>query len=662
MHIFSDYIQPLTIWLHSHSNWALFITFFISFCESLAVIGSIIPGSLAMTAIGILAGSGVMRIDLTLLAAILGAIAGDGASFLLGYLFRDRISNMWPFTRYPHWIPYGKAFFDRWGSASVLIGRFFGPMRSIVPVIAGMLRMKQWQFLIANTLSAIGWSILYVCPGILIGAASAELSTKSTSRLFGLLVVTLIIIWMVGALIKWCMTHVPPFLRFQLNACWAWLKRHPRYRYLAHVLPPISESNHYPTAGLSLLVLLSSVMFLSVIILLYQGTFLSEINQQIYLFFQSLRSPFFDTFFVIIRLIFSPIPLYCLTLSLFVLAAYFRDWRTMYYWFSLSFISYLLPFALTKTLVIPNPLHMHPMSVIDIGLTYITSVFVFCFFYMGNCCHKAVRIALLILLYLGGIAILYLGDGFLSTVIASYLLGPIIGIAHWMVYRRYKPQQKCSTFSVYLTLFILFLASLFSYSLYFKKIQIDHIPKSTSYVITEEDWWNKQSYIFPSYSTNRFGHQKSPLNIQYMGSLHKLQHALEKSGWKQQPDSFFYSLLMRVEGEHPKEKIPLMAELYQNKKPILILSYRSKNKQPTLVLRFWRSNYYLEDNPQPIWFGSLNHLGESEGIKSQSITPYTLMLQGSHEFEFNQIRLGPSYDPSFSHSESEGILMIKEGG
>ena len=254
--------------------------------------------------------------------------------------------------------------------------------------------------------------------------------------------------------------------------------------------------------------------------------------------------------------------------------------------------------------------------------------------------------------------ILYLGDGFLSTVIASYLLGPIIGIAHWMVYRRYKPQQKCSTFSVYLTLFILFLASLFSYSLYFKKIQIDHIPKSTSYVITEEDWWNKQSYIFPSYSTNRFGHQKSPLNIQYMGSLHKLQHALEKSGWKQQPDSFFYSLLMRVEGEHPKEKIPLMAELYQNKKPILILSYRSKNKQPTLVLRFWRSNYYLEDNPQPIWFGSLNHLGESEGIKSQSITPYTLMLQGSHEFEFNQIRLGPSYDPSFSHSESEGILMM----
>ena len=110
MHLFSEYIQPLTIWLHTHSNWALFITFFISFCESLAVIGTIIPGSVAMTAIGILAGSGVMRIDLTLIAAILGAIAGDSASFLLGYLFRDRICNIWPFTRYPHWIAYGKAF------------------------------------------------------------------------------------------------------------------------------------------------------------------------------------------------------------------------------------------------------------------------------------------------------------------------------------------------------------------------------------------------------------------------------------------------------------------------------------------------------------------------------------------------------------------------
>ena len=659
MHLFSDYIQPLTIWLHTHSNWALFITFFISFCESLAVIGTIVPGSLAMTAIGILAGSGVMRIDLTLIAAILGAIAGDSASFLLGYLFRDRISNIWPFTRYPHWIAYGKAFFDRWGSASVLIGRFFGPMRSIIPVIAGMLHMKQWQFLIANTLSAIGWSVLYVCPGILIGAASTELSTKSTSRLFGLLVVTLVLIWMVGVLIKWLMTRVPPLLRFYLNACWVWLKRHPRYRYLAHILPPISESNHYPTAGLSLLLLLSSFVFLLIIALLYHGSVVTNLNHQLFLFFQSLRSPLFDSFFVIIRLIIGPLPLYSLTLCLFVVTAFHRDWRTLYYWFSLAFISYLLPLVVTKIIAMPNPLEAHSLLFLDVPLSYLTSLFVFYLLYIGHCCHKLVQIALLLLLYLGGIAILYLGDNLLSAVIASYLLGSIIGIAHWMVYRRHKQQHKSSPITVFLTLLMVLLATLLSYSLYFKKIRTDHFVKPTEYVLTEDDWWNKQSYSFPSYSTNRFGRQKSPLNIQYLGSINSLQRALEKSGWKQQPDSFFYSLLMRVEGEHRKEKLPLMAELYQNKKPTLILTYRPTNKQPTLVLRFWRSNYYLEDNPQPIWFGSFNLLDGADTGKSRAITPYTLMLQGSHHFKFNQMP-GLSYVSSFSDSESSGILMIKE--
>lgn len=148
MHLFTDYIQPLTIWLHNHPQWALLITFIVALAESLAIVGSIIPGSVTMTAIGILAGSGVMRIDLTLIAAALGAIAGDGASYLLGYVFSDRLTNIWPFSRYPSWLSYGKDYFARHGGKSVVIGRFVGPLRSIIPVIAGMMHMNHWRFLL----------------------------------------------------------------------------------------------------------------------------------------------------------------------------------------------------------------------------------------------------------------------------------------------------------------------------------------------------------------------------------------------------------------------------------------------------------------------------------------------------------------------------------
>ncbi|MDF1929064.1 hypothetical protein PGH45_01850 [Legionella pneumophila] len=83
MNLLADYVQPLTYWLQANPHWSLFITFLIALSESLAVIGSIIPGSVTMTAIGILAGSGIMRIDLTLLAATLGAICGDSLSYFL---------------------------------------------------------------------------------------------------------------------------------------------------------------------------------------------------------------------------------------------------------------------------------------------------------------------------------------------------------------------------------------------------------------------------------------------------------------------------------------------------------------------------------------------------------------------------------------------------
>ncbi|WP_051131894.1 DedA family protein [Legionella tunisiensis] len=148
MHLFTDYIEPLTAWLYTHPHWALIITFLIALTESLAIIGSIIPGSVTMTAIGILAGSGVMRIDLTLLAATLGAIAGDSASYLLGYAFSERLISIWPFSHYPNWLFYGKDYFSRHGGKSVLVGRFIGPLRSIIPVIAGMMHMSHWRFLL----------------------------------------------------------------------------------------------------------------------------------------------------------------------------------------------------------------------------------------------------------------------------------------------------------------------------------------------------------------------------------------------------------------------------------------------------------------------------------------------------------------------------------
>ena len=154
----SDYVSPLLQWLNANPEWAGFVTFLISAAESVAVIGTIVPGSITMTAIGALAGAGIIPLWATIIWAILGAVVGDGISYWIGHYFKDRLRLAWPFHENPGILQKGEQFVHRYGVMSIFIGRFVGPVRAMVPVVAGMLGMRPLQFSIANIASAIVWA------------------------------------------------------------------------------------------------------------------------------------------------------------------------------------------------------------------------------------------------------------------------------------------------------------------------------------------------------------------------------------------------------------------------------------------------------------------------------------------------------------------------
>ena len=187
MHFISDYTTAFTHWLQLHPEWALLIVFLVSFAESLAIVGLIIPGTVMMAMLGVLAGSGAIRIDLTIITAIVGAFMGDAASYYLGQIVSERLYTWWPFTLYPQWLHYAKVYFECHGVKSIFLGRFIGPLRSFIPVIAGMMHMKQSKFLIADFFSAILWALFYLGPGILIGTASTEISSADMRYWFMLI-------------------------------------------------------------------------------------------------------------------------------------------------------------------------------------------------------------------------------------------------------------------------------------------------------------------------------------------------------------------------------------------------------------------------------------------------------------------------------------------
>lgn len=161
-----EVFMPIINWIELHPGWSTIVILLISLCESLAVVGLFIPGLIIMGIIGGLVGAGTLDLTSTLIAATLGAIFGDSISYSLGRRFKNHLPELWPFKKFPHWLGRGKDFFTRYGEMSIVFGRFVGPVRPFIPVIAGTMAMNPKRFLFANIISAILWAPIYMLPGM----------------------------------------------------------------------------------------------------------------------------------------------------------------------------------------------------------------------------------------------------------------------------------------------------------------------------------------------------------------------------------------------------------------------------------------------------------------------------------------------------------------
>lgn len=610
MQLFREYIQPLTYWLHAHPEWAIVFTFFISFSESLAIIGSIIPGSVTMTGIGILAGSGVIPIPLTLLAACLGAIAGDSASYLLGYFYSDKLQTMWPFSRYPQWIDYGKSYFEKHGGKSVLIGRFVGPLRSIIPVIAGMMRMSHWRFYIANITSALLWSLLYMLPGVLLGAASSELPPETATKLLLLVLIVLGLIWIITLLFKVTIVQVHRYLYARLHHFWLAALRKPYISKLLRMITPRHEKNHYPTAMLFLTTMVIGISWVVLTVYVYQQGIVQAINGPWYTAIQSLRSNTFDSTFIYLFQIKNTLPLTVLALSIGLFIIGSKNWRLLaYYTCMLVSIALILLFCRH---FIPSP---HPAGIflIEEGfsypayhLTFLTALTVSILFY--TYAHNApginisMGIAITVLLLLVGFGEMLLGDYWLTDILGAYGLGVLIVLTFWILYRR-KPLPTHQHTAIFLLfcLISLSISVIFTCQSNYETTYVNHQPFFQQYKISKNTWWKQKKPVLPLYQTGRFGHPMHVFNLQYAGSLEHLRTVLMRNGWTKNQETFYKALLKYPIGKN----LTLIPQLYLNRKPSLILHHTDTAHHGQLIIRIWRSNYYLEDTGQNIWIGTI---------------------------------------------------------
>lgn len=155
-------IAPLGLWIY----WLILL---ISLLESTAFIGLIIPGTTAVVFAGFLASRHIIDLGDSIWFVAIGGILGDGLSFYLG---KKSHESSWfkkgRLLKEEH-LKTGENFFRSHGDKSVLIARFIGPLRPIIPFVAGLFRMPRYRFLVYNIIGGVAAAIAYMLLGYFFG-------------------------------------------------------------------------------------------------------------------------------------------------------------------------------------------------------------------------------------------------------------------------------------------------------------------------------------------------------------------------------------------------------------------------------------------------------------------------------------------------------------
>lgn len=144
----------------------------LAFGEAAAFVGLFLPGETALLVGGVLAANGRVSLPVLLVVAAVAAVAGDSVGYEIGRHFgpplrRSRLGRLVGEQRWSR----AEAYVLRRGGPAVLLGRWVGVLRALVPALAGMTRMPYRRFLAWNAAGGVAWASTVVLVGYAAGAA-----------------------------------------------------------------------------------------------------------------------------------------------------------------------------------------------------------------------------------------------------------------------------------------------------------------------------------------------------------------------------------------------------------------------------------------------------------------------------------------------------------
>jgi membrane protein DedA with SNARE-associated domain len=605
-----DLFNELLAWVGEHPGWSYLTVFLVAMTESMAVIGVIVPGVILLMGTGALITTGVIAFWPAFGAAVAGAIVGDGLSYWIGRRYKEHLRTVWPFSRYPRTLDRGIAFFDRWGGWSVAIGRFAGPGRAIIPLVAGMLDMPPRRFYFANISSGIAQTIAFFIPGMIFGA-SLKLAAEAAVRLVILGLILVGILWLAFLAAHLIYRLLAPHASAWLRGLLHWSDLHPNLGRIAHALADPEHPDARALTGFAFLLMLAALLLGAITGLGLFGAPELKLNHAALDLAQSLRNPLGDRMMVRLSALGEPIVVLPMVLLVFTWMYWQDRRRDGHYWLAAAIFPLVATPVLGALTQVPRP---------DLGLQLIlpwsfpsgpvllaTSVYGFLAVTIARGLSEPLRWIpyALATTTVAAVAVarIYLGTEWLTGVIDSIALGLVWVAALGLAFHRHSRIDPHGGLLAAVALLTLILG-LGAHDWLAAEHDLARLtPTERTHEIARTAWHDTAWHDLPSRREDLSQHDRQPLTIQYAGDPAALAAALAASGWTPAALLDWGNAMRLLSPSLPLDQVPVIQQVHDGRHESLVLT-RPGGEDTREVLRLWSTHLRLDDGT-PLWVGNV---------------------------------------------------------
>jgi membrane protein DedA with SNARE-associated domain len=615
-----DVLAASVDWLAGHPLLAGLAVFLISAAESLVGVGLFIPGTFVMFGIGALVAFGALDLWETIAWAAAGAVVGDGLSFWIGRRYRDDLRGWWPFSRHPEWLERSEAFFRRHGSKSVLFGRFAGPVRPLVPAVAGMLGMPPARFYLVNVLSAITWAPAYILPGVVLGA-SLEVAATVATRLVVLLGGLIAALWLTATLVRRAYQYLAPRLDALLLRLLVYADAHPALRGLTNGVLDRNHPDFKPLLELATAFIVGLWLLASLLVLQVADPLPRGVDYRVNYLAQHLHSPWADPLMVTLALAHS-VPV---SAAVLLAGAGWLAWRrradTLTHWLGAVAGPAVAAAVLQRALAV-GPVREDLQAVVtntgfpSLETAFAVAVFGFLAVVLAEALpahwRRRAYSASGVLLVAGALGQLYLARHWASAILGGAMLAFTWTVFVGIAYRRHsRGAVRWQGLLGWVGAALLAgLGAQFAITGDAALAQLDRPP--AVHRVDADAWWADEWARLPAHRVDWAGEAGEPLNVQWAGDAGALAAHLAARGW-QVPASASLAGALAWLSPHPAlADLPVLPRVHDGRHETLIRALMVPADPvggipPTrLVLRLWPTDTALAPGGDRLWVGSVS--------------------------------------------------------